>query len=355
VYGPPPHPALPAPVPAPVPAPPDRAPHGRRLAARGIDALLLFGVACVLALVTWGRLHELAVDGLWGKALGAGGTLLTSGDVGRAASDFGTSVWGSFAAAVEEAFLLLVLAELLYQFAGQAWLGRTVGKAAMDLRVRTVADARPGAARALRRSVVTTAGSSGLYCLAWILLLEGQFFLSVVLWAGALAAFFATSVPALLGRRRRTLADLAAGTVVVRAGTYRRAVAAARDGAGRAWDGTQAAGQIAGGAVRESAAAQAERMRRALESEQARRMQDLGRQSADRMRGALTGDRAQRVQDAGRRFGGRVRGAYRDRRAARQVPPPPPPAALPPPSPAPYLPYETPVAPEAPRRDGREG
>ncbi|POM23832.1 RDD family protein [Actinomadura rubteroloni] len=352
MYGPPPHPPLPA---APVPsAPPDRAPHGRRLAARGIDALLLFGVACLLALMTWGRLHELAVDGLWGKALGAGGTLLTSGDVGQAASDFGTSVWGSFAAAVEEAFLLLAAAELLYQFAGQAWLGRTVGKAAMDLRVRTSGDARPGAGRAFRRSVVTTAGSSGLYCLAWILLLEGQFFLSVVLWLGALAAFLLTSVPALLGRRR-TLADLAAGTVVVRAGTYRRAVAAARQGAGRAWDGTQAAGQVAGGAVRESAAAQAERMRRALESEQARRVQDLGRQSADRMRGAVTGERAQRVQDAGRRFGGRVRGAYRDRRAAREVPPPPPPAALPPPSPAPYLPYEMPVTPEAPPRDGRAG
>ncbi|MUN41256.1 RDD family protein [Actinomadura litoris] len=310
VYGPPPSPPSPPPFagppPPPVPyagppepEPSDAPPRGRRLAAWTIDAALMAGVAALLGTMTWGRLHGLLVDGLWGKALGAvGGLVLTGGDVQKAAEDFGLGIWNSIVTDIEQALLLLVLTELLYQFAAQAFAGRTLGKAALDLRVTSGAG-RPAKARALRRALVTTAGSSGLYCTAWFLLLEGMFFLAVLVWLAALAVFAANSAPALVGARRRTLADLAAGTAVVRARSYRRAAELAVQGAGIAWDGTQAAGQVAGRAVRENAArvAQAESVRRALDSE-----------------------RARQVQDMGKRLGGRLNDAYQQRRDARREP-----------------------------------
>ncbi len=324
VYGPPPSPPSPPPFagppPPPVPyagqpepEPSDTPPRGRRLAAWTIDAALMTGVAALLGTMTWGRLHGLLVDGLWGKALGAvGGLVLTGGDVQKAAEDFGLGIWNSIVTDIEQALLLLVLIELLYQFAAQAFAGRTLGKAALDLRVTSGAG-RPAKARAFRRALVTTAGSSGLYCTAWFLLLEGMFFLAVLVWLAALAVFAANSAPALVGARRRTLADLAAGTAVVRARSYRRAAELAVQGAGIAWDGTQAAGQVAGRAVRENAArvAQAESVRRALDSE-----------------------RARQVQDMGKRLGGRLNDAYQQRRDARREPgiaaAEQPPALLPP-------------------------
>ncbi|WP_165502921.1 RDD family protein [Actinomadura fibrosa] len=320
-------------MPVPDAAPAAGAPRGRRLGAWGVDTALLVAVAGLLAAMTWGRLHALLVDDLWWKALTAtGGLLLSGGDAQQAAEDFGAGVWATISSDIQQALLLLVLAELLYHFAAQAWAGRTLGKAALDLRVDAANDTGLGKAQAFRRALVTTAGGTGLYCLAWVLLLEGLFFLSLVVWFAALAVFVANSAPALIGRRRRTLADLVAGTAVVRAGAYRRAAELAVQGAGMAWDGTQAAGQVAGQAVRENAArlAQAEQMRRALESEQARRLQDLGRQSAGKVRDAMTGERSQQVQDMGKRLGGRLKNAYEDRRAARTDQPGPLPPAVPP-------------------------
>jgi hypothetical protein len=352
VYGPPPLPpptAEPVP-PAPPPAPPSAAaPRGRRLAAWGIDTGVLIGAAVLLGMMTWGRLNGLLGDGLWGDALSsAGGLLLTGGDVQQAAEDFGTGIWNTAVSAVEQALLLLILIEFLHQFAGQALAGRTLGKAVLDLRVEhagTAESVKSAKSRALRRSLATTAGGTGLYCAAWILLLHGLFLLSLVLWLAAVAVFLANSAPTLLGARRRGLADLLAGTVLVRADGYRRAAAAARQGAVIAWDGTQAAGQVAGQAVRENAArlAQAESMQRALQSERARQVQDLGRRSAVRVQGAMQGERAQRVGDAGKRVGGRLRSAYQERRAARrqELPPQPEQPALPPPAPS-YDPYAQP-------------
>ncbi|GGT96440.1 RDD family protein [Actinomadura citrea] len=342
MYGPPPVP-LPAAEPVPPAPPPAAAPRGRRLAAWGIDTALLAGAAVLLGMMTWGRLNGLLGDGLWGDALSAGGGLLLSGgDVQQAAEKFGMGIWNTVVSAVQQALLLLVLIEFLHQFAGQAFAGRTVGKAVLDLRVENTTSAK---SRALRRSLVTTAGGTGLYCTAWILLLHGLFFLSLVTWLVAVAVFLANSAPTLVGARRRALADLVAGTSLVRADGYRRAAEAARQGAVIAWDGTQAAGQVAGQAVRENAAriAQAESMQRALQSERARQMQDLGRRSAARMQGAMQSERAQQVGDAGKRVGGRLRNAYQDRRAARRqaLPPQPEQPALPPPAPH-YDPYAQP-------------
>ncbi|MFA1543065.1 hypothetical protein [Actinomadura monticuli] len=337
MYGPPPVPPPALPPPGALVEPPGAPPRGRRLAAWGIDTALLAGAAVLLGMMTWGRLNGLLGDGLWGDALSAtGGLLLSGGDVQKAAEDFGMGLWRDVVAAVEQALLLLVLIEFLHQFAGQALAGRTVGKAALDLRVDNVRSAK---SRALRRSLMTTAGGTGLYCTAWILLLHGLFFLALVMWLAAVAVFLANSAPALVGARRRTLADVVAGTALVRAGAYRRAAEAARQGVGAAWDGTQAAGQVAGQAVRDNALrlAQAEQVRRAVESERARQIQDVGRQSAERLRGAVTGERARQAQDVGRRVGGRLKNAYQERRAARgrpeTLPPAPRPAALPPPQP----------------------
>ncbi|KAB2371670.1 RDD family protein [Actinomadura montaniterrae] len=359
MYGPPPSP-FPAPYGGPPPPPPqyepgeavsEAAPRGRRLLAWSIDSGILLVVALLLAAMTWGRLQSYVAEDLPHKAWSAGIELLLSGgSVQKAAGELGAGVWGSFVAIVEQGLLLLVLAELLLQFAGTAWLGRSVGKAAMDLRVgHSAVPAKPGKARAARRALVTTASGSGLYALAWVLLLEGLFFFAVLLWLLAIAVFLANSLPALVGRRRRTLADLVGGTVVVRAGGYQRAVAAARQGAVVAWDGAQAAGQVAGQAARDNAArlAQHDRVRQAIESDQARRLQELGRQSAGKLREVAASERAQQVQDAGKRLGGRVKDAYRERRAGRAVEQPaqpalpPPPPALPPPPPAmPQQPYE---------------
>lgn len=344
MYAAPPPPPSPYPVPPPAWPPPadDAAPRVRRLTAWGVDTLLLWGAAVLLALMTWGRLHGQLVDDLPSKALGAaGGLLLSGGDVGKAATDVGTGLWDTFVSDVVQALVLLVAIQLLYQFATHAWLGRTLGKATMDLRVRTVAgdDRGPGMARAFRRALITTAGGTGLYCLAWILLLEGLFLLALATWMLAVAVFAATSLPALFGGRRRTLADLLAGTTVVRARTYERVAATARQGAALAWDGAQAAGQAARDTAREQAArlAQADHVRRALDSE-----------------------RADQVRGMGRRLGGRLRDTYRDRapgRPPQDAPPLPPPGApaLPPPRPR-YDPLQgtydrqAPQAPYVPRQ-----
>ncbi|MFI0450404.1 RDD family protein [Actinomadura sp. 6N118] len=333
-------------VPAAADAHATAAPRGRRLLAWSIDSGLLVVVAVLLGGMTWGRLHAYVAQDLPSKALSATGALLLSGgNVEKAAREFGAGVWDTFVSNIEQALLLLVLAELLHQAVGLALGGRTIGKVAMDLRVRYAGgdDTKAGTARSVKRALVTTASGTGLYALAWVLLLEGLYFFAVLLWLVAVAAFLANSVPALVGSRRRTFADLAAGTVVERARSYERAVAAARQGAARAWDGAQNAGQIA----RENATrvVQAERVQQAIESDRAQRVQELGRragrQSADKVREVATGERAQNVQDAGRRLGGRIKGAYQDRRTGKSpeprqaaVPPPGEQPALPPPQPS---------------------
>ncbi|GAA4629901.1 hypothetical protein GCM10023196_053120 [Actinoallomurus vinaceus] len=347
MHGPPavPPPSFPTPFP-PEPQPPEgagAAPRVRRLTAWGIDTGLLWGAAVLLAMLTWARLHGYVVNDLPRKALSAtGGLLLSGGDVEKAATDFGTGVWATFVGDVEQAFVLLIAIQVLYQFAGHAWLGRTLGKAAMDLRVRAaVGDAaKAGKARAFRRALVTTTGGTGLYCLAWILLLESQFVLALATWMFSVGVFAANSLPALFGGRRRTLADLLAGTAVVRARTYERAVAAARQGADRAWGGAQTAGQVAwdgaqaaGQVARDGAQAAGQiawdgaqaASQVAWDGAQAAGQvaRDAAREQAariaqsDHVRRVVESERAQRVQGMGRRLGGRIKDAYRERATGR--------------------------------------
>ncbi|MGH3240573.1 MAG: hypothetical protein ACRDNL_09335 [Spirillospora sp.] len=332
---------------------------GRRFAAWGIDTGLLAGAAVLLSVMTWGRLNGILQDGLWGQVWSAvWGLLLSGGDVQGAAEDFGLSIWRTVVSDIQQALLLLVLIEFLHQFAGQAFAGRTAGKAVLDLRVE---NARTAKSVALRRALTTTAGGTGLYCLAWILLLHGVFFLALLTWTLAVGVLVANSVPVLFGGRRRTLADVVAGTVVVPASGYRRAAEYAAHGAGRAWAGTRSTGQAAGHAVRDQAARlnAEDRVRRAMESDRARQAQqraqegarqaqELGRRSAAKMRDAAQSERAQQLQDKGKRLGGRLKNAYTDRRAPRQespapptTPPPMPPPAIPPPAPH-YDPYTQP-------------
>ncbi|WUI03645.1 RDD family protein [Spirillospora sp. NBC_00431] len=328
------------------------APPGRRLAAWGIDTGLLAGAAVLLGVMTWGRLNGIREDGLWGRVWSAvWGLLLSGGDVQGAAEDFGVSIWRTIVGDIQQALFLLVLIEFLHQFAGQLFAGRTAGKAVLDLRVE---NARTAKSVALRRALTTTAGGTGLYCLAWVLLLHGVFFLAVLTWMLAVGVLVANSVPVLFGGRRRTLADMVAGTVVVPGHGYRRAAGYAAHGAGRAWAGTRSAGQAAGHAVRDQAARlnAEDRVRRAMDSDRARQAQELGRRSAAKLRDAAQGERAQQLQHKGKRLGGRLKNAYTDRRASRQgpsaptntptnTPPPMPPPAIPPPAPH-YDPYTQP-------------
>ncbi|MFI0370098.1 RDD family protein [Actinomadura sp. 1N219] len=352
-------------VPSPPALPPPAAEEpaaapGRRLAAWGIDAAAVAVAAFFLGVMTWGRLNSILKDGLWDEVLGSiWGLLLSGGDIERAVEEFGASVWGSVVGAVQQALILLVLIEFAHQFAGQALAGRTLGKTVLDLRVenaRPATKAKASVPLVLRRAAVTTAGGTGLYCIAWIFLLHGVFVVAVLTWMLAVAIFVANSVPALFGDRR-TLADQAAGTVVRPAQSVRRAAEMARHGAGRAWAGTQSAGQAAGHAVRDQTARlnADDRMRRAMESDRARQAQErarqaqehaqeLSRRSAAKMRDAVQGERARQLQDKGKRLGGRLKNAYTVRRAAGQDPTPPPstpPPAIPPPAPY-YDPYTQP-------------
>ncbi|MFI0487287.1 hypothetical protein [Actinomadura sp. 9N215] len=204
------------------------APPGRRLAAWGLDTALLCVVAVLLGIMTWGRLNSLHKDGIWGHVWSATwGLLLSGGDVQAAAEDLGESVWGTIVSDIQQALFLLVLVEFLHQFAGQALGGRTAGKAVLDLCVENdvhVEPARTARSIALRRALTTTAGGTGLYCLAWVILLHGAFVLAVLTWILAVGVFAGNSVPVLLGGGRRTLADMVAGTTVVPARTSRRAM-----------------------------------------------------------------------------------------------------------------------------------
>ncbi|MFC6879963.1 MULTISPECIES: RDD family protein [Actinomadura] len=330
------------------PRPPgDAPPHGRRLAAWAADAALIAVVAVLIGAMTWGRVHAYLTGDLLSKAWPiAWHLLLSGGDVERAAADAGTSAWGTVVRDIEQGLLLLVAFELLYFFAAPAFTGRTLGKAVTDLRV-AAAGKRPGALSALRRALVGTAAGTGLYAGAWALLLEGLFLPAVALWLLAVAFFLANGVAVLFGPHRRSLADRVAGTTVVRARTYRQALDAARLGAGMAWDGAQAAGQVAGGMARDNAAriANAQPVQRALESGGVQRMQDLGReagrQSAERMRQAMESERGRQMRDKGRQAGDRLRDAYRTRRSAR-LPEPPPGIRIHQPPPAPGLPAPEP-------------
>jgi hypothetical protein len=180
----------------------------RRAVAWFVDFALVVVAAWLLAGLTFHRITALVTD-VPDLATRSGFDLLTSrGDVVGASETLGLSLWDEAVLCVEEAFGALVAATFLYQWATLALLGRTLGKGLLGLRVSPRLSRR-----ALRRAAVTTVADVAVYALACVLLLEGEFLLSVLVWAGAVLLFAVNALPVLLPGRR-SLADRLAGTSV---------------------------------------------------------------------------------------------------------------------------------------------
>ncbi|WP_037766743.1 RDD family protein [Streptomyces sp. 142MFCol3.1] len=173
-----------------------------------IDFALVLAAASALAVLTFHRISALVTD-VPDLATRGGWDILTSrGDVLDASEGFGLSLWRKVVRDVEQAFGLLVIATFLYQWAALALTGRTLGKALLGLKV---APSRPR--RAALRAAVTTTADVAVYALACVLLVEGAFVLSVLVWAVAVAVFLINALP-VLTPAGRSLADRVAGTAV---------------------------------------------------------------------------------------------------------------------------------------------
>ncbi|MGD1217836.1 MULTISPECIES: RDD family protein [Streptomyces] len=173
-----------------------------------IDFALVLAAASALAVLTFHRISALVTD-VPDLATRGGWDILTSrGDVLDASEGFGLSLWRKVVRDVEQAFGLLVIAAFLYQWAALALTGRTLGKALLGLKV---APSRPR--RAALRAAVTTTADVAVYALACVLLVEGEFMLSVLVWAVAVVVFLLNALP-VLAPAGRSLADRVAGTAV---------------------------------------------------------------------------------------------------------------------------------------------
>lgn len=194
---------------------------GRRAIAWCVDFGLMTAVAGGLGAVTYQRILSplsgvKASSGVW-AAVSSGG------DIAGVAADSGSALWWIIVGLVIQAFAALVLVQLVYQAVALSWTGRTLGKVLVDIRVVPavpVPGPVPGGlprGRAFRRAVVTTLTDTGLFAVACCLLVIGEFALFVACWLVAVVAFWVNALPAVA--RRRTLADVVAGTTVVRGGT----------------------------------------------------------------------------------------------------------------------------------------
>ena len=339
----------------PVPGDGGVASPGRRALGWLIDALVTAGLAIAIGTATYTRLQSLLTGGLlWRFVRSTAELLFFGGGVAHAAEQFGWSVWDSAILDVEEAFAALVVAEFVYHFTALAWKGRTLGKAVAAVRVQPLPGTVPlpitptagqnvmarlwasikegsglGKGRSARRAAITAITNSGLYAVACILLLEGQPIVGVLCWLIAVVAFWGNAFP-LLGRRRRTLSDRVAGTVVVRTLLYQNAVNNARLGAQAAVGGARAGAQVAVGGAQAAAQAARGGLIRAAEH--------------PRIQQALTSDTARRAQKFGNNVGDKIGNAYRKQRDLRQQPVAP--TDPPPPMNHPYLPPVQP--PDAP-------
>ncbi|MFI6661052.1 RDD family protein [Streptomyces sp. NPDC050523] len=183
-------------------------PKLRRATAWFIDFALVLALAAALAVLTFHRISALVAD-VPELATRGGLDLLTSrGDVIGASEGFGVSLWDKAVLYVEEAFGLLIVATFLYQWACLSFAGRTVGKGLVGLKVTPSVPRR-----AAVRAAVTTAADIAVYAVACVLLIEGEFLLSVTVWALAVVLFFLNALP-VFSPTRRSLADRLAGTAV---------------------------------------------------------------------------------------------------------------------------------------------
>ncbi|MFC9928999.1 RDD family protein [Streptomyces sp. NPDC127190] len=180
----------------------------RRVAAWFIDFALVLAAASLLAVLTFHRITALVTDVPELATKGGLDLLASRGDVIGASEHLGLSLWDKVVLDVEEAFGALVLVTFLYQWACLRWLGRTLGKGLLGLCVT------PRLSRhILRRAAVTTAADIAVFALACVLLVEGQFLLSVAVWAVAVLLFLVNALTVLFPTRR-SLADRLAGTTV---------------------------------------------------------------------------------------------------------------------------------------------
>ena len=183
-------------------------PTTRRAMAWFIDFGLVVALASLLAVLTFNRISALVTDVPELAARGGLDLLTSRGDVHGASGDDGQSLWNKSVLYVEQAFGLLIVVTFLYQWACLALAGRTVGKALTGLRITP-----RGRGAAARRAAVTTAADVAVYAVACVLLIEGQWALSVLVWLVAVALFLVNALP-VFGPRRRSLADRMAGTTV---------------------------------------------------------------------------------------------------------------------------------------------
>ncbi len=214
MYGLPPDPAYDSP-----PLVYDGAPVGRRAMAWLLDDAVVFVFGLLLMIITMHRISAsfTTVMGLKGKSFWD--VLSSSDDIVHNSLE----LWRSSVVDAEEALAVLVLLEFAYVFAGLAMKGRTLGKALLDVQVRVpvggVADGDLTVGQAARRAGITTLTNTGLYSLSLVVLLNGSFALSFGVWVIAVAAFWVNVLP-ITGTYRRTLADRAAGTVVIRTNPF---------------------------------------------------------------------------------------------------------------------------------------
>ncbi|GIH11630.1 hypothetical protein Rhe02_96970 [Rhizocola hellebori] len=202
--------------------------------------------------------------------------------------------WLGFAAPLIGALLAIPMLQFLYQAVMLAWRGRTVGKMLTGVRFGLAVPGTPRlrGRRVLRRACSTTFLETGLVSVALVLVVVGQFFLGMLVWAAAVVAFWINAL-AVLGRRRRTIIDRMSGTVVVRRALVARVPGGAVELALRTTQLARVAGQ--------AGAAQAGELGRSA----SRAAGDLVRGGAQALAGsapiqqALNSAIGQRVRDVG--------------------------------------------------------
>ncbi|GAA1923507.1 hypothetical protein GCM10009753_65850 [Streptantibioticus ferralitis] len=315
-----------------------------------LDFAIVLTVAVLIGSFTFHRIAG-QVTGLGVVGESVWRILSSRGNLPGTAEGVGLSIWDTTVLDVEEAFGALLLFAFLYQFVALMWTRRTVGKALAGLRVAPDGPRMSGPLgrrRAAVRALVTAVTDVGCYAVACCVLLDGDFALAVLCWVIAVVIFWLNALATLFGTGR-SLADRLAGTSVTGVQLLPSVAYAAAERGQTVWrGGRQVAQQVA----------DHERLRQITESDQARRVADLGRAAARGGRSAWEGTRqgaqggAQRATDRARQIAEselgraaadkgrsalvRARSAARLRRAKPEqhpLPPPPPGSFGPPPPP----------------------
>jgi RDD family len=201
-------------------APPDLLPPQSRtgvaVARRGIawsiDFALIVLAACAIGVHTVHQINDAWADAT-GLDLSSWQIITGDGNAIEKAGRIATTLWQRVVTAVIQGFLILACTTFLYHWSTLALAGRTLGKAVVGLRITPRTPARTAA-----RALVTTLADVGCYSFACCLLVSGHLVLSVFAWLGAVAFFWFNALAAYTGR---TVADRAAGTMVVPAQTVR--------------------------------------------------------------------------------------------------------------------------------------